>query len=65
MSGVRRGILSWVELFASGLGELGAARSGETSMGDIGFRDTDNRGNATAPIFQRSAFGNTFEDWDS
>jgi len=65
MSGVRRGILSWVEMFASGLGELGAARSGETSMGDIGFRDTDNRGNATAPIFQRDAFGNTFQDWDS
>jgi hypothetical protein len=64
MAGVRRGIMAWVEMFAAGLGELGAARTGDTSMGDIGFRDTDNSGNATAPIFQRSAFGNTFEDWD-
>lgn len=65
MTGVRRSILTWVEMFANGLAELGAARSGETSMGDIGFRDTDNRGNATSPIFQRDGFGNTFQDWDS
>lgn len=65
MAGVRRAILSWVEMFASGLGALGASRAGETSTGDIGFRDTNNQGDATFPIFQRDAFGDKFTNWDN
>jgi len=64
MAGVRRAILSWVEMFAAGLGALGASRAGETSTGDIGFRDTNNKGDATYPIFQRDAFDDKFQDWD-
>lgn len=65
MVSIRREIMSWVEMFADGLGALGATRTGTTGAGEIGFRGTDNAGNDTSPIFQRGAFGNTFQDWDT
>ena len=65
MAAVRKEILDWVLTFADGLEALGAARSGDTATGDIGFKGTDANGNETFPIFQREAFGNVFDDWSA
>ena len=65
MTTIRREIYAWVEENASGLEALGAARGGETGGGDIGFRDTNEQGEATFPIFQRDSFGNSFTNADS
>jgi hypothetical protein len=54
---------SWVLDYAPGLEQDGAERSA-SNMDEIGFRSTDQRGNPTAPIFQRDGFGNSFQDWD-
>ena len=48
---------------ADGFERLGAARQFSFTSG-LAFRDTDESGDATNPIFQRSAFGNVFENWD-
>ena len=61
---LRQDMADWVEAMAAGLALLGATRTYSTLEG-IAFRDTDNSGNATSPIFQREAFGNVFTDWDS
>jgi len=60
---IRSDISNWVETYASGFEELGVAR-GAPSATDIGFRDTDNSGAPTNPIFQRKAHGNEFTNWD-
>ena len=60
---IRNDISNWVEEYASGLEELGETR-GAPNATDIGFRNSDQAGDATAPIFQRKGFGNTFENWD-
>lgn len=60
---IRNDISNWVEEYASGLEELGESR-GAPSATDIGFRSSDNAGDETSPIFQRKAFGNSFQDWD-
>lgn len=65
MSAIRKEILDWVETFADGLDALGASRSSTTGAGEIGFRDADEGGDETHPIFQRDAFGNSFENWDT
>lgn len=65
MTSIRKDVLEWVELFADGLEALGAARSGDTGTGEIGFRDGDENGDAVPAIFQRNAFGNVFDDWSS
>ena len=61
-------IMDDVEAFiasqAVGLERLGATRSYDPIAG-IGYRSTDNSGDSVAPIFQREAFGNDFDDWDS
>jgi len=62
---IRKSVLEWVETFADGLDALGASRSSTTGAGEIGFRSADNSGNATFPLFQREAFGDTFQDWDT
>lgn len=49
---------------AFGLEQLGADRSADEAA-SIGYRDTDESGNETFPIFQRKGFGNRFTDWDS
>lgn len=49
---------------ARGLEQLGAARPNSITA-SIAYRSVDESGNATAPLFQREAFGNTFKDWDA
>lgn len=60
---LRQEMADWVDAQADGLEMLGATRT-QTSAGGIAFRDTDEAGDETFPIFQRSGFGNTFEDSD-
>lgn len=57
-------VQSFVESNAIGLERLGATRTYDPIAG-ISYRDTDEGGDDTAPIFQRDAFGNSFKDWDS
>jgi hypothetical protein len=64
LSILRAEMAAWVEEQADGLELLGAART-RSPAASILYRDTDEAGNATGPIFQRSAFGNLFEDWDA
>jgi hypothetical protein len=49
---------------ASGFERLGVTRSNDPISG-ISYRDTDEGGDDTAPIFQRDAFGLIFKDWDT
>jgi hypothetical protein len=65
MSAIRKEVMDWVGMFADGLAGLGAARSSTTGAGEIGFRDADEGGDETFPIFQREAFGNSFQNWDT
>ena len=60
---LRREMADWVAEMAPGLELLGAARS-YSQMDGIAFRDTDNSGAETSPIFSRKGFGNSFDDWD-
>lgn len=60
---IREEIANWVAEHAAGLENLGAAR-GTSFAEQIAFRDTDESGDETFPIFQREAFGNRFDDWD-
>lgn len=60
MSDVR----TFIEQNAVGIERLGATRSHD-SLAGLKYRATDERGNATFPLFQRDAFGATFTDWDS
>lgn len=64
MKVIRQEMDEWVEDNAAGFEALGARRN-RSLTGGILFRDTDESGDDTAPIFQRRGFGNTFEDWDS
>jgi hypothetical protein len=59
---IRGDIDAWVNMYASGLEELGAERSG-TPGDQIGYRDSDASGEATFPIFQRRQHGNVFDNW--
>jgi hypothetical protein len=61
---LRQEMAQWVEDQADGLELLGANRTRSSSAGVLS-RDSDESGNPTAPIFQRTGFGNRFEDWDS
>jgi hypothetical protein len=60
---IRNDLDLWVLEYAPGLEQDGADRT-SSNIDEIGFRSTDERGNATSPIFQRDGFGNTFRDWD-
>ena len=60
---IREDLDAWVLEYAPGLEQDGADRT-SSNMDEIGFRSTDQRGNPTAPIFQRDGFGNSFQDWD-
>lgn len=64
MQTLRAEMGAWVEENAAGLELLGATRT-YSALDGIAFRDSDNSGDATAPIFQREAFGNVFTDWDN
>jgi len=69
--GNRRGrfalILDDVKAFvhdqAIGFENMGATRS-KSILSQVAYRDTDEAGNATFPITQRTGFGNSFTDWD-
>lgn len=49
---------------AVGLERLGATRTYDALAG-LAYRDTDERGNATYPLFQRDGYGDSRTDWDS
>ena len=57
-------VKAYVKDMAVGLERMGAERSYSVVAG-LTYRDTDESGNPTHPIFQREAFGNLFTDWDS
>ena len=57
-------VKGYVEGMAIGLERLGASRT-YNAMAGLDFRDTDESGSETHPIFQRKAFGDSFTDWDS
>lgn len=63
MRTIRTEMSAWVEDQSDGLELLGAARTRPATAGIL-FRDTDEGGNDTFPIFQRDGFSNTFTDWD-
>lgn len=52
---IRKEILDWANMNASGLSAAGATR-GDTPGDSIGTK-------TNTPIFSRSAFGNVFQDW--
>lgn len=54
----------FIKAQADGFERLGAARTW-SQADSIGYRDHDNAGDATFPIFQRKAFGETFSDQDT
>jgi hypothetical protein len=64
MASIRKQILDWVAMFAEGLENIGAARTGETGSGEVLYRDIDTAGDEITPIFQRKAHGNVFQNWD-
>ena len=61
---LRQDMADWVDDNAAGLELLGATRT-YSGLSGIAYRDSDNGGDATNPIFQRDAFGNSFQNWDS
>ena len=64
MKVLRAEMADWVEAMAPGLELLGASRT-YSALSGIAYRDSDNSGDATAPIRQRKEFGNVFTEWDS
>lgn len=61
---IRKDINDWIQDNAAGLEQLTATREA-TNVNEIGFRNTNEGGKEISPIFQREAFGNTFDDWDT
>jgi hypothetical protein len=61
---ILRDAQEFIEGNAVGFERLGATRSSDPLSG-ISYRDTDEGGDDTAPIFQRDAFGIGFKDWDT
>ncbi len=47
-----------------GLEMLGATRTRDTTSG-IAYKTSDASGDAIPPMFQREAFGNLFQEWDT
>lgn len=60
---IRNDIDGWVQEYAPGLEQDGAERTA-SNVDEIGFRDANEQGDPTFPIFQRDGFGNRFQDWD-
>ena len=60
---IRKELLDFIEINGDGWEALGANRAA-SKRDEISFRDTDEAGDPTAPIFQRKGFGNRFTDWD-
>lgn len=57
-------VKGYVEAMAVGLERLGASRT-YNAMAGLDYRDTDESGEATFPLFQRERFGETFADMDN
>lgn len=57
-------VQAYIRGVAVGLDRMGATRTSTIASG-ICYRDTDEGGDDTFPLFQRGAFGATFTDWDS
>ncbi len=55
---------AFIEANQIGFDRLGATRAQAAAAG-IAFRSADESGNEIEPIFQREAFGNSFENWDA
>jgi len=64
MSVLTEEVMTYLDAVAVGLEDLGATRS-KSTISRISYRDADENGDATFPLFQRSGFGNTFTDWDT
>lgn len=64
MSVLTQEIMDYLDAVAVGLEDLGAER-GKSTISRISYRDTDEGGDSTEPLFQRKAFGNTVTDWDT
>lgn len=64
MSVLTEEVTDFLDMVAIGLEDLGAER-GKSTISRISFRDSDERGNETFPMFQRAGFGNKLTDWDS
>lgn len=64
MGMIRSEMADFINDSAAGWEALGASRGSNNKL-EIGFRSTDNAGEATFPLFQRKGFGNTDTDWDS
>lgn len=54
----------WVKANAAGLERMGATRS-YSSLSGLGYRDVDERGNATFPLIERDGFSANWIEWDS
>lgn len=57
-------VKAFVDGNKAGFERLGAERAYDTTS-SIAFRDTDESGEAVAPLFERKAFGDTTREWDS
>lgn len=59
-------VTEFVSVNATGIEGLGVPRESPVVQ-TIGYRDTDENGDATFPLFQRDAFGQDgfFQDWDT
>ena len=64
MSILSEEIRDFLDDVAIGLEDMGAARS-KSVLNRISFRDSDERGNSTYPLFQRAEFGDNSTNWDS
>ncbi len=56
-------VATFIAEFKIGLEQMGATRRRNLASG-TGFRDTDESGDSTHPLFQREAFGETYRNWD-
>jgi hypothetical protein len=57
-------VKAFIDANAPGFERMGATRNFSVTAG-MAFRDVDERGEATYPIFQRDGFGNKFTDWSA
>lgn len=61
---IRTEIAQWVEDQAAGLAALGAVRA-TPDAGQVAYRDTNEAGETSFPLFQRDAYNPGFKDWDT
>lgn len=61
---ISKELAEWVESNADGIGNIPGVVVIELGDGSIGYRDTNNAGVPTFPLFQRDAFNPDWKDWD-